>query len=123
MSESGRVLRPQTNARSVVEPQTPAFGLFCRHLQPLTSPDPFDAFDVHHPAGIPQQRRDAAITVASVLDSERDNVGSQRRLIICRLRNLALRRAMLAKNPAGKSLGDAVFSSHMLHASTATRGA
>jgi len=30
---------------------------------------------------------------------------------------------MLAKNPAGKSLGDAVFNNHMLHAGTATRGA
>ncbi len=119
-----RVLRPQTNARSVIEPQTPAFGLFCWDLQPLTSPDPLDTFDVHHPAGIPQQRRDAAITVASVLDSKRDNVGGQRRLIIIRrLRDLALRRAMLAKNTAGKSLGDAVFNNHMLHASTATRGA
>jgi hypothetical protein len=85
--------------------------------------DLLDTLDVHHPAGIPQQRRDAAITVASVLDSERDNVGSQRRLIIRYLRNLALRRAMLAKNPADKSLGDAVLSNHMLHASTATRGA
>ena len=35
----------------------------------------------------------------------------------------ALRRAMLAKNTASKSLGDAVFNNHMLHASTATRGA
>src|SRR5476651_1928291 len=123
MSESGRVLRPQTNARNVVEPQTPAFGLFCWDLQPLTSPDPLDTFDVHHPAGIPQQRRDTAITVASVLDSERDNFGGQRRLIIRRLRDLALRGAMLAKNSASKSLGDAVFNNHMLHASTATRGA
>ncbi len=30
---------------------------------------------------------------------------------------------MLAKNPAGKSLGYAVFNNNMLHASTATRGA
>jgi hypothetical protein len=34
-----------------------------------------------------------------------------------------LRRAMLAKNTAGKSLRDAAFNNHMLHASTATRGA
>ena len=36
---------------------------------------------------------------------------------------LALLGGMLAKNPADKSLGDAVLSNHMLHASTATRGA
>ena len=33
-------LRPQTDARAVVEPQTPAFRLFDRDLQPLTAPNP-----------------------------------------------------------------------------------
>jgi hypothetical protein len=45
------------------------------------------------------------------------------RLIIAGLRDLALRRAMLAQNMAGKPLGDAVLSDHTLHASTTTRGA
>ena len=75
-------LGPQSDARSVCQPEPTALGLFVRNLQPLTSPDPFDTFDVHHLAGVAQQRRDAAITVASVLDSERDNVGGQRRRII-----------------------------------------
>src|SRR5690606_22489113 len=44
-------LRPQTDARAVVEPQTPAFRLFGRDLQPLTSPDPLNTLLVHRPAG------------------------------------------------------------------------
>jgi hypothetical protein len=43
-------LRPQPNARPVVEPEPPAFGLFGRDFQPLTSPDPFNALLVHRPS-------------------------------------------------------------------------
>ena len=63
------------------------------------------------------------IAITAVLDSEGDDVGGQCRLIIAGLRDLALRRAMLAQNTAGKPLGDAVLSDHTLHASTVTRGA
>jgi hypothetical protein len=44
-------LWPQANARPVVEPEPPAFGLFGRDFQPLTSPDPFNALLVHQPPG------------------------------------------------------------------------
>ena len=43
-------LRPQPDARSVVEPETPAFGLFGRYFEPLASPYPFDTILVHRPA-------------------------------------------------------------------------
>ena len=69
-------LRAQTNARSIIEPQTPAFGLFCRDFQPLTSPDPLDTLLVHRPSGSAKQRRDPAISVAAVLAGKRDDVGS-----------------------------------------------
>ena len=42
--------RAQTNARPIVEPQSPAFGLFRGHFQPLAPPDPPNTFDVHVPA-------------------------------------------------------------------------
>ena len=62
-----RALGTQTDARPVVEPQTPTFGLFCRDFQPLTPPDAFDALLVHPPPGRPQERRDPAVSVAAVL--------------------------------------------------------
>jgi hypothetical protein len=54
-------LRPQTDAREVVQPETPAFGLLGRHFQPLASPDLLNTLLVHRPAGPTQQRRDPAI--------------------------------------------------------------
>jgi hypothetical protein len=84
-------LRPQPDARSVVEPETPAFRLFGGHFQPLASPDPFDTLLVHRPAGSTQQRRDPAISVAAILMGKFDDVRSQRGLVIgCRW-NLSLR--------------------------------
>jgi hypothetical protein len=41
---------------------------------------------------------------------------------IAAIGHLALCRAMLAQNAAGKSLGDVMRRDHALHASTATRG-
>ena len=61
------VLWPQTRAPSIVEPQSPTWLLFLWHLQPLTTPDSFDPVLAHPPAGMLQQRGDAAITVTPVL--------------------------------------------------------
>jgi hypothetical protein len=88
-------LRAQADARPVIEPEPPAFGLFGRDFQPLTSPDPFNAFLVHRPPGATQQRRNPAIPVAAVLAGKFDDVSSQSCLIIGRRRNLPLRRSML----------------------------
>jgi len=88
-------LRPQTDARAIIEPQTPAFRLFGRNLQPLTPPYPLDTLLVHRPASSAKQRRNPAISVAAILAGKLDDVGSQCYLVIgCRW-DLALRRSML----------------------------
>ena len=102
-----RVLRPQTDARSVVQPEPALLRLPGRHLQPLPPPDPLDPLDVHRPAGLPQHRRDPPVAVAAVLGGERDDVGGQRRLVVAPARRLALRRAMLPEHPARQPLGHA----------------
>ena len=56
-------------------------------------------------------------------DGKRRDVGGQGRLVIGFPRDLALRGAVLAENPAGEPFGDAMFGDHMLHAGAATRGA
>src|SRR5208283_3710726 len=111
-----RMLGPQTDAGSVIEPEPLPLWLLCRDLQPLPPPDALDALDVHRPAGAPQQRRDPSIAVAAILDGERNDVDGQRRLVIRRPGDLALRRAMLAENAAGETLGHAELFPDALHA-------
>ena len=117
------VLRPKTDAGSVIEPKTSAFGLFGRHFKPLTSPDPGYPLSVHPPARVSQHRRDTTIAIATVLDSQSRDISGQGRLIIRSGWLLALRGAMLAKNSASKPLRDAMPGNHVLHTGTATCGA
>ena len=86
-----RSLRPQTDARSVIKPESSAFRLFGRDFKPLTSPDPFNTLLVHRPPGAAQQRRNPAIPVAAVLAGKFDDVGRQCGLVIGRRRGLPLR--------------------------------
>lgn len=47
-------LGPQPDAQPVRQPQSPAFGLLLRYLQPLPAPDPLDPLPVHAPSCMPQ---------------------------------------------------------------------
>ena len=82
-----------------------------RNLQPLAPPDPLDPLVVDHPAGLLQQRRDAAIAIAAILRGQRDDVGGEPRFVVRALRDLALRRAMLAERRTGPSFGDSMTDS------------
>ena len=117
------VLRPKTDAGSVIEPKTSTFGVFGRYFKPLTPPDPGYPLSVHPPARVSQHRRDTTIAIATVLDSQSRDISSQGRLIIRSGWLLTLRGAMLAENSASKALRDAMLGNHMLHAGTATCGA
>ena len=86
-----RALWPEPNARSVIEPKPAALWLFLWNFQPFAPPDTLDPLVVHRPARAAQQRRDPAVTVATVLPSQLDDVGCQSILISAALRNLALR--------------------------------
>lgn len=117
------VLRPKTDAGSVIEPKTSTFGVFGRYFKPLTPPDPGYPLSVHPPARVSQHRRDTTIAIATVLDSQSRDISDQGRLIIRSGWLLALRGAMLAKNSASKPLRDAMPGNHVLHTGTATCGA
>lgn len=118
-----RVCWPQPDARSVIEPEPALLRLLLRDLQPLPPPNSFDAFDVHHPTGVPQQSGDPAIAIAAVLGGERDDVGGESRLINRRRWNLALCGSMLTKNTTRKAFGDAMLGNDMIHAGSAAGGA
>ena len=92
-------------------------------LQPLASSDPLDTLIVDEPAGPAQQLGDLAVAVAAILPGQFDDVGCQPLFIITALRDLALRRAMLAERRTGAALGDGQRPSNMLDAGAATRGA
>jgi hypothetical protein len=117
------VLGPEADAGAVVQPETAAFRLPDGHLQPLASPDPLDPFVVDEPAGPAQQLGDLAIAIAAILPGQLDDVGRQPLFIVTPLRDLALRRAMLAERRTGAALGDGQLPSNMLDAGAATRGA
>ena len=70
------MLRPQADARAIIEPKPPPLRLLRWHLQPLTPPDPCDPLPVDPPAGSAQQRGDPAVAVAAILAGEVDNLGS-----------------------------------------------
>ena len=117
------MFRPKPHARSVVRPETASLRLPGRHLQPLLTPDPLNAFDVHRPAGVRQQGRDPAVAIASIAGGELDNVGGQRRIVSAAPRNLALSGSMLPQNPARQPLRHVELLNDVADAATAAGGA
>ena len=117
------VLWPQPDARSVIEPQPPAFRLPPWNLQPLAPTDPFDPLTIDQPARIPQQRRDLAVAVAAIETGEFDDVGGQPLFVVAPRWRLALRRTMLSERRTCATLGDVKFTSNMLDTEPSARGA
>ena len=114
---------PQTDARSVVQPEPCFLRLLLRDLQPLPSPDPFDALHVHRPTGIPKQGGDAAVAVASILAGERDDISGQRLFISPPARHFPLCGAMLPKHAASEALRHLELLPNVLDAGAAAGGA
>ena len=100
------VLRPETNARSVIEPEPTSHWLTHRNLEPLTAPQTFDLFVAQVPSRIYQHGYDPTINVTPVLTGPFDHVLNQTLLIVSGLRNIAVRRAMLLQDPAGAAVGN-----------------
>ena len=117
------VLGSEPDAGSVSQPEATTLRLPGRNLQPLAAPDPLHPLVVDEPAGPAQQLGDLAIAIAAILAGQLDDVGGQPLLVVTALRNLTLRRAMLAERRTGAALGDGQLSSNMLDAGAATRGA
>lgn len=115
-------LRPQADARPVVQPEPFLLRLPLRDLQPLPPPNPFHPLHVHRPAGIPKQRRDAVVAVASILAGERDDVGGQRFFIGPPARHLSLCGAMLTQDTAGEALRHLELLPNVLDAGAAAGG-
>ena len=119
-----RPLGPQTDARSVVEPEPPSLRLFGRNLQPLATPDAFDPLVVDGPArGRSQKLRDLPVAVAAILTGEFNDIGGQPFFVISPRRRPPLRRSVLSEHAANPALGHSQLRSNMIDAGAATRGA
>jgi len=114
---------PQTNARSVVQPQTAPLRLLQRDFQSLTPPDATHALVVHVPAFRVQQRHHPTVAVASILARQADDRCRQRILVVTDDRLVSLRRPRLPKDAAGTLFRDRVLLPHVLHASSPALGA
>jgi len=97
--------------------------LFAGDFQPLASPDPLDPLVVDEPARLLQQPGDLAITVATVLPGQCDEIGRQLLFVITAPRYPALRRAVLPERRTGAALGDMHDLADLLDTGAATRGA
>ena len=120
--DMARPLRPQSHARSIVEPEPPPSGLLLRHLETLPPPDPLDHRQADPPARLLQQAVDSAIAISPVLLAKLDDVGGQEPLASIVPQRLALGRAMLADHRTGAPLGDPENLARLLNANTATGG-
>ncbi len=59
-----REFRPQAYNRSICQPQSAAFGLFCEHLQPFLAPEALHTHVIDQPAFIDFQRLKYRMTLA-----------------------------------------------------------
>jgi hypothetical protein len=78
--------RPEPHTRPIVEPQSSAFGLFLRNLQPLLTPDAFHPLMIDSPTLPSEQGRDAAIPITPIPFGQCNDFVSQSFLGICPLR-------------------------------------
>jgi hypothetical protein len=114
---------PQTDAGSVVEPQSAALGLLAWDLQPLTSPDPLDPLVIYPPALAAQQRSDPPVAVATVGSGQTHDRIRQSLLVVGDDRAIALRRAGLAERPADTTFADVELLPDSFDTAPAPRGA
>ena len=114
---------PEPDTRPIIEPQTSAFGLFLRNLQPLLAPDAFHPLMIDSPTLPPEQGRDAAIPITPIPFGQCNDFVSQSFLGICPLRYEPLSRPRLPHCPTGTPFRYSEFSLQMGNASSTPLGA
>ena len=103
------VLRPEPNARAVVQPQAASRLLSLGDFQALPTPDPADTVLAHIPPCVVEEGRDPAIAVPTILRAQSDDGPRQRIFISSNRRNVALRSPRLADQPARVTFREAIF--------------
>jgi hypothetical protein len=117
------ILRPQPDARSVVQPQPTAWLLFPRYFQPLATPDPLDAMTANLPPRLGRQRRDPTIAITPIPRRQRDDHSRQRIFVGSDNRGVSLRSAGLADDPASTTFGQTILSPNAFNSLPVSLGA
>src|SRR5277367_4024001 len=110
--------RPEPHARTIVEPQPSSWLLLLRNLEPLATPDTLHPVFAHLPAGSLEQRRDAAIAVATIFTGQLKNGPGQCIFVLTLCRLVALCAAWLIHQLARTPLTHAMLSTRMAHRTT-----
>jgi len=113
----------------------PFFGCFAGTLSPScrrsplssdqwrTKARPLDPLDVHRPASLPKERRDASVAVAPIFRGERDDVRGQRVFIGPPVWHLPLGRPMLPEHATGEAFRDTELLPNVIDTGPAAGGA
>jgi len=107
---------PETDARSVIEPEPRFPRLLHGNLQPLTTPQALDPLVVQLPACLSQHRRNPSIPVTAVLPGQFNHVPDQEVLVISRLRNITVCRTMLSQDTTGTAFRYCELAPHQINA-------
>jgi hypothetical protein len=116
-------LRPQTHARSIVEPQPSPRLLLLWNLQPLATPDPLYPVLAYLPAIALQQRRDPAVAIAAILTGKLDDGSGESIFVFALYWQIALRAPWLVDQSARSTLTNPMLSLSMIHRAAPSLGA
>ena len=100
------MLRPEPDARTVVEPEPSPFRLFLRHLQAFPPPDPLHPLVVHLPSFVSQKPGDQPVAIAPVCRSQRYDACCHQLLLLGDPVVMTLCGPLLTKDLASPSFGD-----------------
>ena len=102
-------LRPEPNARAVVEPQASPWLVLLGNLKPLATPDALDPVPPNSPSDPLQQGGDPPVAIAAILRGERDDGLGERILVSPEGGHITLCSPGLADEAAGVALREAVL--------------
>ena len=114
---------PKSNTGTIIEPQTSTLRLFLWDLEPLLTPDTFNAFVVDLPAVSPQKCCNASIAVATILAGKPDNLFSEKRFLDLGFWLIPLSRTRLTDHMANSPFGHIQPLPDMVNALTPPGGA
>ena len=118
-----RPLRPKTDARAVIQPETAALLLLGWNLKPFTFPDALDPLVVHMPTRLIEQRCNRPIAIATILLGQLNDISRQAILVSLTTGSLPLRRPILAECAARSTFGYAKGLTDVVDASATARRA
>lgn len=117
------VFRSQSDARSIVQPESSSLRLLLRNLKSFTSPDAFNSLVVDAPPRCVEQCRDPAVTVPAVLGCQVDDLPGEIILVIWNIELATLRGPWLSQDSTGGTFTDPQSLPYVFNALAATRRA